>query len=239
MMRPHLLRRKAAVWNRACIATQPELSAMVSFGTPGPRCAGDVFAPCYITALRRRGPRGEGVEGRHRIDQRRPCIDCDCNAQRFDQFFFGDTRLDRGVGVHSDASVALPRHDDGEDKRHSPYQRGWAKRPRSLSPHPRTTCCKAANGLFLGRVRVVTELLDCNVGRHSEVILRLAEPRTSEGNRLCRMARDRNRDQVVARGDAVGRVVMHPSGAGEKHLTHAWVAPEPIMPAAPPSSAAS
>ena len=104
------LRRKAAVWNRAHIATQPELSAMVSFGTPGPRCAGDVFAQCYITALRRRGLRGEGVEGPRRIDQRRACIDCDRNAQRFDQFFFGDTRLERGVGVHRDASVALPRH---------------------------------------------------------------------------------------------------------------------------------
>ena len=91
MMRPHLLRRKAAcgVEPRLHSDSAPEPDdADGLLGTPGPRCAGDVFAPCYIAALRRRGPRGEGVEGRRRIDQRRACIDCDRNAQRFDQFFW-------------------------------------------------------------------------------------------------------------------------------------------------------
>ena len=41
--RPHLLRPKAALWNRAHIAKKQ--SAMVSFRTLGPRCAGVAFAP--------------------------------------------------------------------------------------------------------------------------------------------------------------------------------------------------
>ena len=175
------------------------------------------------------------------------------DGELFVDLGFGFGQRPSAFSLRGDAWPLALRRDDlkssGQDRatfQRSPMRasptagRSMASWPRCVARRQsRFVSGRCKGSLFLGQVGNLAKLMDCNPDRHAEVILRLAEPRTREGNRLCRIARDRDRDQVIARGDAVGRVVMHPSGAGRNACTRASVAPEPVMPVAPPSRAAS
>src|SRR5262245_41177979 len=72
--------------------------------------------------------------------------------------------------------------------------------------------------LLLGGIEDVAVLVDGNVDLHADEVGGIAEPCAGERNGLAGMPGIRDRNEIEAGADGVGRVVVAPAGTGKEYL---------------------